>query len=129
MNVDTQLHLTTLRGLLSYQLAELRTELHAATLARERGLAEVPTTEVTDLKDDAVAEQQSDLSDAAQERLRLELARCEAALRRLDDECYGDCCDCGEAIPWPRLLAQPSAERCVDCQRAFERASHASLRP
>jgi RNA polymerase-binding protein DksA len=128
MNVDTQLHLTTLRGLLSYQRDELSAELHALTLARERGLAELPTTEVTDLKEDAVAEQQSDLSDAAQERLRQELARCEAALRRLDEERYGDCCDCGEAIPWPRLLAQPAAERCVDCQRTFERASQLPLR-
>ena len=36
----------------------------------------------------------ADASDAAQERMRTELARCEAALKRLDEERYGDCVDC-----------------------------------
>jgi len=128
MNVDTQAHLTTLRGLLKFQRNELQADLHALQMARTQLLTDVSTAEVTDRKDEAAVEQQSDASDAAQERMRTELARCEAALKRLDEERYGDCVDCDEPIGWPRLLAQPAAERCADCQRAFEQASQARVR-
>ena len=30
------------------------------------------------------------------------------------------CCDCGAIIPAARLRAAPAAERCVDCQNAWE---------
>ena len=32
----------------------------------------------------------------------------------------GTCSDCGEAIGWPRLNAQPTAERCIACQEKLE---------
>ena len=127
MNIDTQAHLTTLRGLLEFQRNELRTDLHALQTARAELLGSAPPAEVSDRKDSAAAEQQADLSDSTQERLRTELANCEGALRRLDEERYGDCADCGEPIPWPRLLAQPAAQRCAECQRALER--HAAVPP
>ena len=123
MNVDTPAHLTTLRGLLTFQRNELQADLHALQLARSQLLTDVASAEVTDRKDEAAVEQQSDVSDASQERMRVELARCQEALKRLDEERYGDCIDCEEPIPWPRLLAQPAAERCADCQRAFEQVS------
>ena len=128
MNVDTQLHLTTLRSMLTFQRSELQSDLHALQLARERLLSDITTAEVTDRKDDAAAEREFDVSEAAQERLLCELARCDGALRRLDEERYGDCNDCGDSIPWPRLLAQPAAERCAACQRAFERGTRALAR-
>ncbi|WP_204350221.1 TraR/DksA family transcriptional regulator [Klebsiella pneumoniae] len=34
---------------------------------------------------------------------------------------YGICVDCGEAIPFLRLQAQPTAMRCLPCQTACER--------
>jgi DnaK suppressor protein len=123
MNVETQVHLTTLRGLLTFRLDELRADLNASQQARARMLADVATTEVTGRADIAAADQSTDISDATLECLCRELAQCEGALRRLDEERYGDCVDCGEAIPWPRLLAQPAAERCAACQRALERGS------
>lgn len=33
----------------------------------------------------------------------------------------GYCVDCGGAIPLARLLAMPTAQRCVACQRAQDR--------
>jgi RNA polymerase-binding protein DksA len=128
MNVETQVHLTTLRGLLTFQRHELQTDLHALQQDRARMLADTATTEVTDRKDIAADEQASDISDATLERLGRELAQCEGALQRLDEERYGDCVDCGEAIPWPRLLAQPAAERCAACQRSFERGAQGTGR-
>ena len=34
---------------------------------------------------------------------------------------YGECVDCGNAIPYPRLAAYPAAKRCVACQEKAER--------
>ncbi len=47
------------------------------------------------------------------------LKRVVAALQRLKDEPhdFGNCSDCGEEIPLPRLKAMPYAELCVDCQQ------------
>lgn len=50
-----------------------------------------------------------------------ELSEVEAALVRLEDGSYGTCADCGEPIGWPRLNAQPTAERCIACQEKVER--------
>lgn len=33
---------------------------------------------------------------------------------------YGICADCGEAIAYERLLAYPTAKRCIQCQRLYE---------
>jgi len=53
-----------------------------------------------------------------------EIQAIDAALERLRDGSYGRCAGCGEAIDAQRLLAQPAALRCADCQQRFER-SHA----
>ena len=50
-----------------------------------------------------------------------ELANVEEALARLGDGSYGECVDCGNAIPFPRLAAYPAARRCVACQEAAEK--------
>ena len=39
-----------------------------------------------------------------------------AALRRIEDNTYGRCVDCGLEIPEGRLDARPDAARCVSCQ-------------
>ena len=50
-----------------------------------------------------------------------ELAEVDAALARLRDGTYGECRDCGEPIAVARLLAYPTATRCVACQQKYER--------
>jgi RNA polymerase-binding transcription factor DksA len=49
-----------------------------------------------------------------------ELAEVEAALERLSHGSYGTCVECGEPIAPARLLAYPTAIRCIDCQSAYE---------
>jgi RNA polymerase-binding transcription factor DksA len=39
----------------------------------------------------------------------------------MDEQDYGSCVDCGAEIELARLRAEPAAERCVDCQEAYER--------
>jgi RNA polymerase-binding transcription factor DksA len=55
----------------------------------------------------------------------------EAALARVKDEDFGFCQDCGVAIPLQRLVANPSATRCIGCQGQFEKThahhGHGSL--
>ncbi len=50
-----------------------------------------------------------------------ELRRVEEALVRMAQGHYGECIDCGQAIPAERLLAEPEAARCLACQQRFER--------
>ena len=50
-----------------------------------------------------------------------ELATVEQSLARIADGTYGECIDCGNAIPYERLAAYPAATRCVACQ---ENAPH-----
>jgi RNA polymerase-binding transcription factor DksA len=42
------------------------------------------------------------------------------ARERLSAGTYGICADCGEAIAYERLLAYPTAKRCIHCQRLYE---------
>ena len=106
MDLATQNHLTTLRDLLTYRLAELRAEIHAAEQSRRAEPVAEPD-EVSDRKDEASRLQQVELEGAQEQRDVDELADVEAALRRLDAGVYGDCTDCGEPIPMPRLLLAP----------------------
>jgi RNA polymerase-binding transcription factor DksA len=122
MNLDTQAHLTQLRQALTWRIHELQTELHALVARREE---DAVGSGVVDRKDEADAWNRADI-DAQSERIELvELRRCEQALHRLDMGLYGDCCECHEAIPLRRLLVQPEAERCAECQAAYESRMHA----
>ena len=58
----------------------------------------------------------------------LEQARRDEALRLFRERAVSgpgreDCKDCGENIPPARRMAAPSAIRCIECQRLFERAT------
>jgi RNA polymerase-binding transcription factor DksA len=128
MNVDTQTHLTILRGMLVFQLNEARSELRGLQQDNAALLTDAPLREPTDRKEEAAAGQEFEVADAAIERLGREVAQCERALQRMDQERYGDCVDCGEPIAWARLMAQPSADRCADCQHAFESPSPGTAR-
>ena len=119
MDLPTQAHLKTIRDLLTYRLADLRAEVHAAEHERQDAGAGAGA-EVADRKDEAMRGELSSLSAQQEERDRDEMHQVEAALGRLDAGIYGDCEACGEPIPLNRLLVQPAAARCADCQKKFE---------
>ena len=48
-------------------------------------------------------------------KTRAKLQKLEASLARVDQEAYGLCSNCREAIPLGRLMMLPEAEKCVDC--------------
>jgi RNA polymerase-binding transcription factor DksA len=76
---------------------------------------------VTDRGDESVADLLSDLGEAELSRDLAELREVEAARQRLADGSYGTCADCGAAIEFERLLYQPAAARCAECQTRHER--------
>lgn len=67
---------------------------------------------------DAIQQQQ--MAVASQQQAVSLLRLCELALRRIDTGDYGECQDCGEAIAFARLQAQPFTSLCIDCQSARE---------
>jgi len=117
MDLQTQSHLPALRQALLYRQKELQAEVHAANEARrseERG------AEVWDSKDAADAQQRLVGDDLQLARDLVELQDIEAALGRLDAGRYGDCGNCGQAIPMARLEVQPAARLCARCQGLLE---------
>lgn len=53
----------------------------------------------------------------------------EAALQRIKNGEYGVCIDCGDAVTFPRLMAYPTAKRCIVCQEQREKLYAQEGRP
>ena len=79
------------------------------------------TGEVADSGDESTALQQTDLNLAEMENEVRELRAIDRALERIKEGVYGQCIECGCRIPYARLEAYPTAERCTDCQTRYER--------
>lgn len=56
-----------------------------------------------------------------QRRRQQDLVRIDAAFRRIDDDEYGYCLECGEEIADKRLEIDPMATLCVPCANLSER--------
>lgn len=76
---------------------------------------------VTDPGDESVADMLADMDAAIVDRQVNEVREIEAALKRLAAGDYGACAGCGGDIPFARLLAYPTATRCVSCQAVHEK--------
>ena len=76
---------------------------------------------VTDLGDQSVADMLADIDAAMVDRQVKEVRDIEAALARIEAGEYGECIDCGANIAHNRLLAYPTAKRCIRCQELREK--------
>jgi DnaK suppressor protein len=103
-------------------LAERAQQLEHEIDAKQRGSGE-RVRDVVDLKDDAQAQTADELDGAEIERDLAELREIAAARRRIAEGRYGRCLDCDTEIDAARLLAQPTAVRCLACQAAGERGT------
>lgn len=83
-------------------------------------------SEAPDPGDASFADLSVDLGNAAVTRDLTELRAIEAARTRMQNGSYGECIECGYEIPWERLKAQPTAERCAPCQDMYEK-THADV--
>ena len=105
--------------LLAQREAELRAMLTtSADLADHT--PDLPGREVVDFKDMAIEETRAVVDEAKAEHAVEELEQLVAARRRLEDQGYGHCQDCGEEIDLRRLLALPATPFCTACQAIHE---------
>jgi RNA polymerase-binding protein DksA len=96
--------------------ARIREELAASSQQHYRDLAGT----VTDTADEALAATLVDMDTAIIDRHVVELRDIDAARDRIEQETYGICIDCGDAVAYERLAAYPTAKRCLRCQQKRE---------
>ncbi len=73
-----------------------------------------------DSKERAKELEDSEVVDALGNEARVEIAKINEALRRIDSDEYGICDECGADIEEGRLEAHPYARKCIDCARFEE---------
>ena len=68
---------------------------------------------------DAIQQQKMLEATRNAQRRRVQLVR--SALRRFEDDEYGECLGCGEDVGFARLKARPESLYCIECQSSRER--------
>ena len=112
MSRRSDLDRAQLRAILETRRAAL--ERHAAGEAEKTGTVALDQQSVGRLsRMDALQGQQMALAQAR--RRESELLRIDATLRRLDDDEYGYCNECGDAIAVRRIELDPTVRTCIDC--------------
>ena len=115
---------STERGHLAKMLNDreqvLRDEIRAGlTRMRMEGYEDL-LSGTSDAGDESLASLMTDISNAEVVRDAAELKDIFAAKARLAEDTYGACIDCDAPIPYARLLAYPTAKRCLACQQLHE---------
>ena len=107
------------------QLIQLKTALEKRYLAlKDEVNNELSRARATrDPEQDVYADNSpDDLDTALIDRQINEMRELEMSMEYLNELEFGDCIDCGGEIGFERLLAQPSAQRCIECQSKYEKA-------
>jgi len=99
-------------------LREVRTELENSD---DQHRIDLLNSEPGDSGDESMANALADFNVAILDRQIHGLRDIEAAFRRIENEEYGVCIDCGEEIGFDRLMAYPTAKRCIVCQERREK--------
>ena len=73
-----------------------------------------------DFAEQATERENEEVMDALGSQARQELALISAALRRIEEDEYGECIECGKPIADQRLEALPFAETCINCAAMAE---------
>jgi RNA polymerase-binding transcription factor DksA len=110
----------TFRTTLRERRASVRNDiLAAAQRINAEGYAAI-ADQVHDTKDQALRQLLADSDDAELKRAAAEQQDIDDALQRIDAGAYGRCSACGNAISPARLVAYPTAKRCLPCQTQHE---------
>ncbi len=110
----------TLDRLLAKREQSLKYDVHEHIAQLRRIGDAIESDAVGDLADQADIEHQREEENGAVVRDVRELRAIESAYERIARGEGGMCVDCHEAIDFSRLLAQPTALRCLPCQSAVE---------
>lgn len=92
-------------------------------------LIELMGREPGDSGDVSLADAVADLNILRADRQVHELRDIDAAYARIKAGNFGTCTDCGAEIPAQRLLAYPTARRCMACQERHEQLFAQEGRP
>ena len=106
-------------------LAEIRRELaqsHDQTYIALAG-------KVHDRGEESTADLLIDVELAALDQHVRELRAIEASQQQMQQGSYGVCDNCGEVIPFARLVSSPTATRCVACQERTDKTTAQPNRP
>jgi DnaK suppressor protein len=109
-----------LRKMLEARRRELMNEVQGRI--RDVRSSEGKDREVLDQGESSEVDIQEDIEFALIQMKSETLNKIDAALRRLEEDTYGNCFECGDEISEARLRALPFAVRCKDCEEARETA-------
>lgn len=117
---QSQLEQLTLQLKAQYQvlLREVRDELENAGNQHRIDLL---NNEPGDSGDESMANALADINVATLDHHIRDMRDIEAAFKRIKEETFGACIDCGDDIAFNRLQAYPTAKRCLVCQEKRER--------
>ncbi|HZQ63011.1 MAG TPA: TraR/DksA C4-type zinc finger protein [Casimicrobiaceae bacterium] len=100
--------------------AELRRDVKTALDGSEDDRVVGLRRRLEENDDWGVADGVAELDIAEVRHALAELEEVDAALERARSGMYGTCVDCDDPIAPARLLAHPTAMRCIACQEAYE---------
>jgi len=114
--------LSELAGRLDQRYATLLEEVRDALEKSEnQQYVELIDRVPADIGDQSVGDALADLSLALIDRHIQEIRDIDATRARIKDGRFGICAGCGDEIGFERLLAYPTAKRCLACQQQRER--------
>ena len=119
----TQAQITKVKNELDRQhdalLEEVRDELEAS---ENQQIPELMGRTPPDSGDFSFADALADLNVTRIDRHIHEIRDIEAAWGRIDAGGFGVCIDCGTDVAFDRLMAYPTAKRCLQCQQKYEKS-------
>lgn len=116
---------TQLRDTIEVRKRALIREIHDDMERSREDNRDAVAAPAGDAGDESVADLMAHLDQFDATRDVSELRGLDAAQRRMDEGRYGTCEECGGEIGFERLKANPTATRCITCQRQYEK-THAS---
>jgi DnaK suppressor protein len=102
------------------RLSEKKKEILAMYLNDLRSGQESNDSPTEDIVDRANNAYSRELNFSISDAERALLLQVEEALDRIESGAYGNCANCGQPIPRPRLAAIPWARYCIQCQEMLE---------
>ena len=121
MNTFTRTQLAGLKRAMDARDRQLRDDIRSALVQSGDQKYIDLAGQVHDLGDEAVANELIEMENALIERHVRELREIEMARERLAQSEINECIECGGEIGFKRLLANPAAVRCIDCQGRIEK--------
>lgn len=114
------------RQALAAVLQERRRGIEQQLQARQQGRSTAEQALATREQDGDDALQlasEREVQEAVEGIEETELRSLRTALSRVQEPDYGQCNDCGKAIPFGRLQVEPQALRCVACETRHEKGA------